>query len=120
MLLETILDFLGSQPSLNTLVQARKADTGSPCLYKSSKHPPVELVPRSTPYLLAVNVYFSFWKPLANDDLNSNFNNIWLIDAGALDHRRWKSFNLDKEAEKLMCEACSEETQKADEKQITR
>jgi|TARA_Y200000002_G_scaffold184172_1_gene152052 hypothetical protein len=27
---------------------------------------------------------------------------------------------LDKEAEKLMCEACSEETQKADEKQITR
>ena len=53
-------------------------------------------------------------------DLNSNFNNIWLIDAGALDHRRWKSFNLDKEAEKLMCEACSEETQKADEKQITR
>ena len=58
-------------------------------------------------------------KNFSNDDLNSNFNNIWLIDAGALDHRRWKSFNLDKEAEKLMCEACSEETQKADEKQIT-
>ncbi len=51
-------------------------------------------------------------------DLKIDLNNIWLIAAYLSNNESWESFALNKDINKLVCEACSEGAQKADEEQI--